>query len=100
MSEIKIYQRGTVSQRRETLLKRTNVIPRLMGHAGKYKIYMIPIVVGFLLLSFMLRGASSGFLEQYQKSLGDMSNAAVEYVRGISLVKVFGQTVYSFNRNS
>jgi ATP-binding cassette subfamily B protein len=59
---------------------------------------MVPIVVGFLLLGFMLRGSSSGFLEQYQKSLGDMSNAAVEYVRGISVVKVFGQTVYSFKR--
>jgi ATP-binding cassette subfamily B protein len=59
---------------------------------------MIPIVVGFLALRFMLRGSSSGFLEQYQKSLGDMSNAAVEYVRGISVVKVFGQTIYSFKR--
>ena len=59
---------------------------------------MIPIVVGFLVLSFMLRGESGGFLEQYQKSLGDMSNAAVEYVRGISVVKVFGQTVHSFKR--
>lgn len=59
---------------------------------------MIPIVVGFLVLSFMLRGYSGGSLEQYQKSLGDMSNAAVEYVRGISVVKVFGQTVHSFKR--
>lgn len=59
---------------------------------------MVPIVVGFFLLGFMLRGSSSDFLEQYQKSLSDMSNAAVEYVRGISVVKVFGQTAYSFKR--
>ena len=61
-------------------------------------ICLIPIAIGFAMLSFMLKGESSGFLEQYQKSQADMSNAAVEYVRGISVVKVFGQTVHSFKR--
>ncbi|WP_120194889.1 ABC transporter ATP-binding protein [Lacrimispora algidixylanolytica] len=59
-------------------------------------ICLIPIAIGFVILGSMLQGESSGFLEQYQKSQADMSNAAVEYVRGISVVKVFGQTVHSF----
>lgn len=58
----------------------------------------IPIIVGFVVLSYMLKGESEGFLEQYQKSLGEMSSSAVEYVRGISVVKVFGQTIHSFKR--
>ncbi|MBS4534964.1 ABC transporter ATP-binding protein [Clostridium sp. D2Q-14] len=61
-------------------------------------ICLIPIAIGFVILSSMLKGESNGFLEQYQKSQADMSNAAVEYVRGISVVKVFGQTVHSFKR--
>ena len=37
-------------------------------------------------------------MEQYQNSLSDMSNEAVEYVRGIPVVKTFGQTIFSFKR--
>ena len=37
-------------------------------------------------------------MEQYQNSLEDMNNAAVEYIRGITVVKAFKQTVYSFRR--
>lgn len=61
-------------------------------------ICLIPIAAGFIVLRSMLKGESDVLLENYQKSLGDMSNAAVEYVRGISVVKVFGQTVHSFKR--
>lgn len=61
-------------------------------------ICMIPVAIGFIALGFMIRKESSDFLKQYQQSLGDMGNAAVEYVRGISVVKVFGQTVHSFKR--
>lgn len=61
-------------------------------------ICLVPIAIGFVILMLMLKGESGAFLAQYQKSLGDMSNAAVEYVRGISVVKVFGQTVHSFKR--
>ncbi len=61
-------------------------------------ICLLPIGVGFVILRSMLKGESDGFLEQYQASQADMSNAAVEYVRGISVVKVFGQTVHSFER--
>lgn len=37
-------------------------------------------------------------MDEYQHSLENMNNAAVEYIRGISVVKVFKQTVYSFHR--
>ncbi|HHU07920.1 MAG TPA: ABC transporter ATP-binding protein, partial [Clostridiaceae bacterium] len=39
-----------------------------------------------------------GMMDNYQKSLEDMNNASVEYIRGISVVKAFRQTVYSFRR--
>ncbi|SHN70485.1 ABC transporter ATP-binding protein [Desulfitobacterium chlororespirans] len=61
-------------------------------------ICLLPIAAGFAFLRSMLRSESDVLLENYQKALGDMSNAAVEYVRGISVVKVFGQTVHSFQR--
>jgi ATP-binding cassette subfamily B protein len=38
------------------------------------------------------------FVNKYQNSLEDMNNAAVEYVRGISVVKAFNQTIYSFRK--
>ncbi|HHV09900.1 MAG TPA: ABC transporter ATP-binding protein [Clostridiales bacterium] len=63
-------------------------------------ICLIPIVLGFLILASMLKGASQGLAKQYQKSAEDISNAATEYVRGISVVKVFGQTANSFRRYS
>ena len=37
-------------------------------------------------------------MEQYQNALADMSNEAVEYVRGVPVVKTFGQTIFSFKR--
>ena len=37
-------------------------------------------------------------MEEYQNALDEMSNEAVEYVRGIPVVKTFGQTVFSFQR--
>lgn len=61
-------------------------------------ICLIPICLGFIILVSMLRGESTGFVQQYQKSAEDISNAATEYVRGISVVKVFGQTANSFKR--
>lgn len=59
---------------------------------------LIPIIMGFAILGSMLKGESEGFVQQYQKSAEDISNAATEYVRGISVVKVFGQTAKSFKR--
>ena len=61
-------------------------------------ICLVPILIGFILLFSMLKGESSGFIEQVQKSGVDISNAATEYVRGIAVVKTFGQTASSFRR--
>jgi len=58
---------------------------------------MVPMLIAFTAqATWMARGKSQRFLDEYQRSLGDMENSAVEYVRGISVVKVFGQTVHSF----
>ncbi len=61
-------------------------------------ICLIPIAIGFGALSMMLKGEKTGLIDQYQKAMGEMSAAGVEYVRGISVVKVFGQTVHSFKQ--
>lgn len=57
-----------------------------------------------ILVSFLVYGVTSGgnktqkLMEDYQASLEDMSNASVEYVRGIAVVKAFQQTAFSFKR--
>ena len=61
-------------------------------------ICLVPILIGFILLFSMLKGESSSFIGQVQKSGEDISNAATEYVRGIAVVKTFGQTASSFRR--
>lgn len=54
--------------------------------------------IGFM-LQFMLMGKDSmKFMQNYQDSLEKMNHEAVEYIRGISVVKVFGQTVQSFTK--
>ncbi|MFT8888822.1 MAG: ABC transporter ATP-binding protein [Ethanoligenens sp.] len=59
---------------------------------------LLPVAVGFIALSAMLKDENSAFIRQYQQALDGMSNAGVEYVRGIAVIKVFGQTVRSFKR--
>ena len=61
-------------------------------------ICLIPILVGFGILYYMLKDESEGFAKQHQKSAEDISNAVAEYVRGIAVVKVFRQTANSFQR--
>ena len=57
-----------------------------------------------IIFSFLVYGATSGgnktkkLMEDYQTSLEDMSNASVEYIRGIAVVKAFRQTAFSFKR--
>lgn len=54
--------------------------------------------IGFM-LQFMLMGKDSmKFMQNYQDSLETMNHETVEYIRGISVVKVFGQTVQSFTK--
>jgi ATP-binding cassette subfamily B protein len=58
---------------------------------------LIPVVFGIALQASMMPGGKEkSYLDEYQNALEDMNNQAVEYVRGISVVKVFGQTIYSF----
>lgn len=57
---------------------------------------MIPIIISFLILSFSMHGRSEDFMHKYMTSLEDMNTEAIEYVRGIPIVKVFQQTIFSF----
>ncbi|MDR1158197.1 MAG: ABC transporter ATP-binding protein/permease [Oscillospiraceae bacterium] len=60
---------------------------------------LVPILVAyFIQMAAMGGGKSKKFMKQYQDSLDEMSNAAVEYVRGISVVKAFNQTIFSFRK--
>ncbi len=59
---------------------------------------LIPVVLGFLIMMKMTGAGMEQKMREYQNSLSAMSNEAVEYVRGIPVVKTFGQTVFSFKR--
>ena len=59
---------------------------------------LIPVIVGFVLLMVIMMGNGGEFVHKYQQASKDMSNAAVEYVRGIPVMKIFGQTADSFSR--
>jgi ATP-binding cassette subfamily B protein len=57
---------------------------------------LIPLASAFLIMGFMMGKKGRYFMKQYLNSLEDMNTEAVEYVRGIPVVKVFQQTIYSF----
>ena len=57
---------------------------------------LIPMVIGLVCLMTMMTGTSMKFFEEYQRAGERISAEATEYVRGIPVVKVFQQTVYSF----
>ena len=59
---------------------------------------LIPVVLSFAVMMRMAGSAMQEDMRQYQNALERMSNEAVEYVRGIPVVKTFGQTVFSFHR--
>ena len=59
---------------------------------------IIPVIIGFVLLMVIMMGNGSDFVRKYQQANKDMANAAVEYVRGIPVMKMFGQTADSFSR--
>ena len=61
-------------------------------------ICLIPAVIGFVFLMTMMGKETQKKMEEYQNSLEVMSNEATEYVRGIPVVKTFGQTVFSFKK--
>ncbi len=55
------------------------------------------MVLALLSMCMMMGGKNAGFFHRYQQEIERMSGEAVEYVRGIPVVKMFQQTVYSFN---
>lgn len=59
---------------------------------------LIPIFIAFVLMSVMTGKRMAEKMKEYNNALSQMSNEAVEYVRGISVVKTFGQSVFSFKR--
>ena len=62
-------------------------------------ISLIPIVLSFVIMMVFMTGKTlQTKMEEYQNALDDMSNEAVEYVRGIPVVKAFGQSVFSFRK--
>ena len=59
---------------------------------------MIPAIIGFLCMMSMMGKGMQQKMKEYQNALETMSSEATEYVRGIPVVKTFGQTVHSFKR--
>lgn len=59
---------------------------------------LAPVILGFVIMAAMTGTKMQEKVNEYQNSLDNMSNEAVEYVRGIPVVKTFGQTVFSFRR--
>ena len=57
---------------------------------------LLTMVLSLLSMCLMMGGKNAGFFHRYQKEIERMSGEAVEYVRGIPVVKMFQQTVYSF----
>ena len=62
-------------------------------------ISLIPALLAFVLMATMMMGQKlASDMKEYQNALETMSNEAVEYIRGIPIVKTFGQTIFSFKR--
>ncbi|MBR4493688.1 MAG: ABC transporter ATP-binding protein [Clostridiales bacterium] len=61
-------------------------------------ICMIPAVIGFCCMMTMMGKGMQEKMKEYQNALDIMSSEATEYVRGIPIVKTFGQTINSFKR--
>lgn len=59
---------------------------------------LIPTVMGFFAMKKMMGKQMADDIGKYQNSLEVMNNEAVEYVRGMPVVKTFGQSVYTFKR--
>ena len=57
---------------------------------------LVPLVISVFFLKQMMGGDNAHFMEGYMAALETMNKEAVEYIRGIPVVKVFQQTVYSF----
>lgn len=59
---------------------------------------LAPVALAFLIMQRMTGEKMRYKMTEYQNALADMANEAVEYVRGMPVVKTFGQTIFSFKR--
>ena len=59
---------------------------------------LVPVALAFAVMTSMTGKKMQEQMTQYQNALADMSGEAVEYVRGIPVVKTFGQTVFPFKK--
>ena len=57
---------------------------------------IVPVIIAMLVMGFMMNAEGRQFMKSYMTSLEEMNTEPVEYVRGIPVVKVFQQTIYSF----
>ncbi|MEM7026844.1 MAG: ABC transporter ATP-binding protein [Pseudomonadota bacterium] len=57
---------------------------------------LLPVFVAMTIMGIMMGLGGKSFMRKYLDALEQMNTEAVEYVRGIPIVKVFQQTVYSF----
>ena len=57
---------------------------------------LVPLALAGFFMKQMMGGDNASFMEGYMTALETMNKEAVEYIRGIPVVKVFQQTVYSF----
>ncbi len=57
---------------------------------------LLAAVISVLAMFSMMGGKNAKLMMEYQQAQDVMSKAGTEYVRGIPVVKVFQQTVYSF----
>lgn len=59
---------------------------------------LVPVALSYISMAWLSGAEMKKKMVEYQNSLDSMSNEAVEYVRGIPVVKTFGQTIFSFKR--
>ena len=57
---------------------------------------LLAAVISMLAMGFMMGGKNAHLMAAYQAAQDRMTKAGTEYVRGIPVVKIFQQTVYSF----
>lgn len=57
---------------------------------------LVPVFTAMGIMAYTMNTRGREFMRQYMNLLEQMNTEAVEYVRGIPVVKVFQQTVYSF----
>ena len=57
---------------------------------------LLAAVISILAMFSMMGGKNAGLMAEYQAAQDRMTKSGTEYVRGIPVVKIFQQTVYSF----